>query len=169
MYFLAIWFCLIFCVCGLFSSDCRTVVLASGVHTVVGWGCSRGCAGFLMGGMGACPLAGGAISRSTFTGSCGVRRTLSSLFADGWVSTLQVVWLEASQHSSLQAVVGARPWQNGDLWESSHFLETRPLVNLPQQWATANLHLLPGTLQDPHGGLSQTLMESLLSSGSKCM
>ena len=36
MYFLAIWFCLIFCVCGLFSSDCRTVALASGVHTVVG-------------------------------------------------------------------------------------------------------------------------------------
>ena len=36
MHFLAIWFCLIFCVCGLFSSDCRTAVaLASGVHTVV--------------------------------------------------------------------------------------------------------------------------------------
>ena len=41
-----------------------------------------------------------------FRGSCGVRMTFGSLFADGWacVPALLVVWPEGSQHWILQAV-----------------------------------------------------------------
>ena len=44
---------------------------------------------FLVGGIGACPVVGGAGScpsgeQGVFTGDCGLRITLDSLFADGW-------------------------------------------------------------------------------------
>ena len=60
-YFSAISFCLTFCVCGLFSAGCSIVVpLDSGVYPLVGEVGSGTCAGFLMGGTGACPLVVGA-------------------------------------------------------------------------------------------------------------
>ena len=40
-------------------------------------------AGFLMGGTGACPLVGGALSQDVITGGFVPGRTLGSLFADG--------------------------------------------------------------------------------------
>ena len=79
-----------------------------------------------MGGTGTCPLVDGAgslplmaraMSRGVFRGSCGLRMTLGTLSADGWgcVPTLLVVWPEASQHWSLQAVgwgqVSVPKWQ----------------------------------------------------------
>ena len=65
-------------------------------------------AGFLMGGIGACllvvelslvPLVGGALSLGVISRSCVPRRTLGSLFADGWgcVPTLFVFWPRASR------------------------------------------------------------------------
>ena len=64
---------------------------------------------------GACLLVGGAVSCPSWAGpcqgvcllgSCLFRKTLSSLSADGWgcVPTLLVVWPEASQHWSVQAI-----------------------------------------------------------------
>ena len=56
--------------------------------------------------LGLVPLVGRAMSRDVFSGGCGLRKTLGSLSADGWgcVPALLVVWPEASQHWSLQAV-----------------------------------------------------------------
>ena len=52
------------------------------------------------------PLVSNGMSRSMLRASCGIRRTLGSLSANGWgcISTLLVVLPEASQHWSLQAV-----------------------------------------------------------------
>ena len=56
--------------------------------------------------LGLVPLVDRAMSRGVFRGSCGLRKTLGSLSADGWgcVLTVLVVWSEASRHWSLQAV-----------------------------------------------------------------
>ena len=56
--------------------------------------------------LGLVPLVGRAMSRGMFRGSLELRKTLGSLSADGWgcVHLLLVVWPEASQHWSLQAV-----------------------------------------------------------------
>ena len=56
--------------------------------------------------LGPVPLVSRVVSRAIFQSSCEVMTTLGSLCADGWdhVSTLLVVWPEASQHRSLQAV-----------------------------------------------------------------
>ena len=52
------------------------------------------------------PLVGKAVSSSVFRGGCGLKMTLGNLFANGYdcVTTLFIVWSEASQHWSLQAV-----------------------------------------------------------------
>ena len=152
MYFLAIWFCPIFRVCGLFSSDCRTVALAYGVHTVVGELApgvmqifSR--EGWVLAHWWVLCLVSRAISRSTFTGNCGVRRTLSSLFAEGWVCVS--TWSLCPSTGAYRLFLGpglAKMVTSGRAHTDEYFLETRPPVNLPPQWATANLHLLPGTL-----------------------
>ena len=68
-----------------------------------------GCAGFLLGGTGACPLVDGAGScasggqghvRVVFWGVCGLSMTLGCLSADGWgcIPVLLVVWSEVFQH-----------------------------------------------------------------------
>ena len=60
-YFSVVSFCLTFCVCGLLSAGCRIIVpLASGVCLRVDEFGPGACAGFLVGGTGACPLVGGA-------------------------------------------------------------------------------------------------------------
>ena len=63
-----------------------------------------------------------ATSSGVFRGGCGLRKILGSLSADGWgcVPTLLVVWLEASQHWSLQTVwwgrvLVSRWWPPGEL------------------------------------------------------
>ena len=63
-----------------------------------------------------------ALSSSVFRSSCGLRKTLSSLSADGWgcVPTLLVVWPAASQHWSLRAlgwdqVFASKWWPPGQL------------------------------------------------------
>lgn len=62
----AISFCLIFSVCGLGSSGCRTVVpLPSGVFPLVGELGPGACVGFLVRRTGAYPLVGGARSHSS--------------------------------------------------------------------------------------------------------
>ena len=52
------------------------------------------------------PLAGRALPWCESRGDCGLRKSLGSLSADGWgcVPAQLVVWPEASQHWSLQAV-----------------------------------------------------------------
>ena len=74
------------------------------------------CAGFLVGGVSTCPLVGGAgslgppvgkaMSRGMSRGGCGLRKSFDSLSADGWgcIPIQFVVWPEASQHWSLEAV-----------------------------------------------------------------
>ena len=75
----------------------------------------EGCAGFLVSRTGACPLVGGAGPcpsggqghvKDVFRGGCGLRKSFGSLSADGWacIPSLLVVWPEASQDWSLQAV-----------------------------------------------------------------
>ena len=56
--------------------------------------------------LGLVPLVGRDVLRGVFWGVCEVSRTLGRLSADGWgcVPVLLVVWPEASQHWSLQAV-----------------------------------------------------------------
>ena len=69
------------------------------------------------------PLVGKAMSRGMSRGSCGLRKSLGSLSTDGWgcVPTQFVVWPEAFQHWSLQAVGWGQSWcQNVSLQESSH-------------------------------------------------
>ena len=67
--------------------------LASGICTLVCEAGIEACAGFLVGGAGACALVGGAgswpsggqgLSRDMSTGGYGLRMTLGSLSADGW-------------------------------------------------------------------------------------
>ena len=58
-------FCVTFSVCGLLSSGCRIIVLASGVCPLVGEVGPGACAGLLVGGTGACPLVVGAWSCSS--------------------------------------------------------------------------------------------------------
>ena len=73
------------------------------------------CAGFLVGGTGAChwwvepslvPLVGQAVSKCVFRDGCRLRKTLGSLFAGGWgrVPAALVVWPETSHHWSLWTV-----------------------------------------------------------------
>lgn len=72
------------------------------------------------------PLVSYAMSRAMSRGSCGLRKSLGSLSADGWgcVPTLLVVWPEESQHWSLQAIgwnqVMVLMSQFGSCWECSH-------------------------------------------------
>ena len=56
--------------------------------------------------LGLVPLVGRAVSGGVFRGGCELSMTLGSLSADRWgcVPTLLIVWPEASQHWSLQAV-----------------------------------------------------------------
>ena len=67
--------------------------------------------------LGLVPLMGRAMSRGLFRGGCALWTSLGRLSADGWVyvPTLFVVWPEASQHWSLQAVgwgqILLRKWQ----------------------------------------------------------
>ena len=71
-YFSIISLCLNFCVCGLLSTGCSTVVpLASSVCPLVGVVGPGACAGFLLGRTGACPLGSGAGSFSS-GGQCHV-------------------------------------------------------------------------------------------------
>ena len=52
------------------------------------------------------PLVGRAVSRGVFRAGCELSKALGSLCVDGWgcVRTLLVVWPEASQLWSLQAI-----------------------------------------------------------------
>ena len=70
-------------------------------------------------------------------GSCGLRKTLGSLFVDRWncVPNLLVVWPETFQHWSLQAI--------GWVMEASRRAHTKEYslgtpVSVPLQWTTAN-------------------------------
>ena len=60
----------------------------------------------LLGGAGSCPSGGQSCVKGLFRGGWGLRATLSSLSADWWgcVSTLFIVWPEASHLWSLRAV-----------------------------------------------------------------
>ena len=120
MYFSAISFCLTFSVCGLHSAGCRIVVpLVSVVCPLMGEVGLGACVGCLVGEMGTyslvgravleldpIPLVERAVSRGVFIGGCGIRNTLSSLSAHGWVCVpnLFVVRTKISQHWTLQAV-----------------------------------------------------------------
>lgn len=74
--------------------------LASGVCCLVGKVYLEACAGFLVGGGGACPLVGRAISKGVFRDNCGLEKSLGSMSADLWsyVPTPLAVWPEVSQH-----------------------------------------------------------------------
>ena len=162
MYFLAIWFCPIFRVCGLFSSDCRTVALAYGVHTVVGELApgvmqifSR--EGWVLAHWWVLCLVSRAISRSTFTGNCGVRRTLSSLFAEGWVCVS--TWSLCPSTGAYRLFWGqALPkwWPLGEL----------TLMNT--SWKLGHQLTCPHSEPQPTCTFSQG-PSTLLSSGSKCV
>ena len=77
-------------------SRCKTAILGSGVCPLVGEVGPGTCAGFLVGGIGACPLVGGV--RFCPSGGQGHVKgyIFSSLLAGGrgYVSTLLVVWPE---------------------------------------------------------------------------
>ena len=87
-----ILFCLTTHICGLYSSGCRTGVLASDVCPLADEVDPGACADFLVRGTGTYPLVGGvgscpsgtqAVSRDVFIGRCWCRTTLSTLSADG--------------------------------------------------------------------------------------
>ena len=73
--------------------------------------------------LGLVPLVGRAVSGGVFRGSCGLRKTLGSLSADGWgcVPALLVGWPEASQHWILQwGLILMSKWQtSGELMPMS--------------------------------------------------
>ena len=81
-YFSATSFCLTFCVCGLLSTGWKTVaLLSSGVCPLVGVIGPEACAGFLVGGTGACLLVGGAGSCPSGGQSCVTRCVYRWLWA----------------------------------------------------------------------------------------
>lgn len=88
------------CICRLSLQAAGLPSLASGVCCLVGKVYLEACAGFLVGGGGACPLGGRAISKGVFRDNCGLEKSLGSLSADLWsyVPTPLAVWPEVSQH-----------------------------------------------------------------------
>ena len=90
-------FVLTFCVCSLHYVGCRVEVPhPSGIWPLVAEAGLEACAGFLVGGIGACPLVGG-VGFCPSGGQGHVKGYIfSSLLAGGrgYVSTLLVVWPE---------------------------------------------------------------------------
>ena len=122
-------------------------------HPFVGEDDSGACAGFPVGGTGACPLLGEAgycpsggntVSRHLFRDNYWLKTTLGSLSANGWVCvpTLLVIWLECPSIGAWRLSV----WPVPDIkmvtsvgaQVNEQSLGHVPPVSLPPQWATVD-------------------------------
>ena len=72
------------CLCSQFCRLQDHSFLASGICPLVGEAGLEACAGFLVGGAQSGPLMGRAMSRGMSRDDCGLKKSLASLFTQGW-------------------------------------------------------------------------------------